>query len=120
MATATLARTAPVQNSVFSPVVDELTYRSYAHNRIVSPEVSPSRWAVLFPTQADLEARFRKDYLPTHPCLFDVLDQAEKVLNSCDYGDEASGDCWENAVVHHLQSEQEYCLRHFVKVEAGQ
>lgn len=29
-------------------VIDELTFRSYAHNRRISPEISPERWAAIF------------------------------------------------------------------------
>lgn len=47
--------------------------------------------------------------VPTHPVLSDVLDQAEIRLGECDWPD---FDCYESAVVHHLQSELEFCLRH--------
>jgi hypothetical protein len=50
--------------------------------------------------------------VPTHPQLSDVLDAAERLLIRCDWQDEAC-DCRQMAVVHHIQSELEFCLRHF-------
>ena len=43
-------------------IVDELTYRSYAHNRRLSPDVSPERWMAVFGEDAaQMEERFTND-----------------------------------------------------------
>lgn len=63
-------------------------------------------------TIQELQALVQK--VPTHPCLADVLDQAERRIAQCDWDDGAYG-CSEDAVVHHLQSELEFCLSHFQK-----
>jgi len=43
-------------------VVSELTYLSYAHNRCLSPEITPERWARIFGEHtAELEARFQAE-----------------------------------------------------------
>ena len=42
-------------------VVDYLTYANYAHNRRLSPEISPERWAKIYPDAAKLEAKFQAD-----------------------------------------------------------
>lgn len=39
-------------------VVDELTYRSYAHNRNLHPDIEPEKWAVIFSNAAELEKRY--------------------------------------------------------------
>ena len=42
-----------------SEIVDELTYRSYAHNRQLSPDVAPERWMAVFGEgAAQMEERF--------------------------------------------------------------
>ena len=45
------------------PVVDQLVYLNYAHNRDLAPEVSPERWARIYPNAAALEARYQADKL---------------------------------------------------------
>lgn len=43
-------------------LVDELTYRNYAHNRRISPGVTPERWAKAYgPTAAAMEARYQRE-----------------------------------------------------------
>ena len=42
-------------------IVSELTYRSYAHNRMISPEITPERWAKVFAGAAQMEERFQKE-----------------------------------------------------------
>lgn len=44
-------------------IVSELTYISYAHNRDIAPEVSPERWAKIFPSADILEARYAAERL---------------------------------------------------------
>jgi len=44
-------------------IVDELTYINYAHNRRISPHVTPERWAELFPNAQAMEARFQTELL---------------------------------------------------------
>lgn len=41
-------------------LLDELTYASYAHNRINSPQVTPSQWAKIYPNVDALEARYQR------------------------------------------------------------
>lgn len=40
-------------------IIDELTYRSYAHNRRMFPQTTPEQWAVIFPNVPAMEARFQ-------------------------------------------------------------
>lgn len=42
-------------------VVDELTYRSYQHNRRIAPGVSPERWQKIFPDAERMEHRFQSE-----------------------------------------------------------
>lgn len=44
--------------------------------------------------------------------------EAHVHLTTCFY-ESAYGECRERATVHHLASEQEFCLRHFGKVSRG-
>lgn len=46
-----------------SQVVDYLTYRNYFFNRVRSPEISPERWARIYPNAAELEARYQQEML---------------------------------------------------------
>lgn len=44
-------------------LVDELTYRNYAHNRRISPGVTPERWAKAYgPTSVAMEARYQAEF----------------------------------------------------------
>jgi len=56
---------------------------------------------------------------PEFPQVFPAaIDQlVTRVLTTCFWSDEHC-DCHERATVHDLKSEQEFCLRHFRKVEA--
>lgn len=36
-------------------MIDNLTYASYKHNRQQFPQISPERWALIFPHASDLE-----------------------------------------------------------------
>lgn len=40
--------------------IDDLTYRSYAHNRQLAPDISPERWAKVFPNVAAMEERYQR------------------------------------------------------------
>lgn len=42
----------------FQQIIDELTYRSYAHNREANPEIAPERWALIFDRGYIYEARY--------------------------------------------------------------
>jgi hypothetical protein len=44
-------------------VVDYLTYCNYAHNRRISPHITPERWAKIYPNAAAMEAKFQADML---------------------------------------------------------
>ena len=64
-----------------SQVVDYLTYANYAHNRRMSPEISPERWANIYPDAAKLEAKFQAaEWIAslslTTGCTFDELSRA--------------------------------------------
>ncbi len=50
--------------NTLAELIDELTYRNYAHNRRISPNVSPERWAKSYgPTVAALEERFLREHV---------------------------------------------------------
>ena len=42
-------------------VIDYLTYANYAHNRRISPDISPERWARIYPNADKLEAKYQAD-----------------------------------------------------------
>jgi hypothetical protein len=44
-------------------LIDTLTYISYAHNRTISPDISPERWAKIFPDAQRLEWRYETEVL---------------------------------------------------------
>jgi|GEM_PF-4377488 hypothetical protein len=45
-------------------VIDELVFRSYVHNRMMSPDISPERWALIYgPSVADMEERYLKTFI---------------------------------------------------------
>lgn len=42
--------------------IDELTYRNYAHNRRISPQVTPERWEKAYgPNAVAMEERFQRE-----------------------------------------------------------
>jgi len=53
------------------------------------------------------------------PALIDhEIKRVNQLLGSCDWEDEWSPyTCKEKAVVHHIATEHEYCLSHFVEVD---
>ena len=51
------------------------------------------------------------------PSPFPQLSDTLGNLTRCYWEDEHSGVCYEDAGVHHLQSELEFCLAHFRKAE---
>lgn len=42
-------------------ILDELTYRSYAYNRDIAPDIAPERWARLFADAEALERRYQSE-----------------------------------------------------------
>jgi hypothetical protein len=44
-------------------VVDYLTYCNYAHNRRISPHITPERWARIYPNATALETKFQAELL---------------------------------------------------------
>ena len=43
-------------------VIDSLTYVNYRHNRRISPDISPERWAKIFgPGASAMEARYQQE-----------------------------------------------------------
>ena len=59
----------------FKPVIDELTYRSYCHNRMLNPEIDPEQWALIFPNVPEMEERFLKTFIMK---LMDAAEEMEK------------------------------------------
>lgn len=53
-------------------LVDELTYRCYAHNRGLDPSVTPEAWAKVFPNAAAMEERYQREGVPAKPAVFDL------------------------------------------------
>ncbi len=48
----------------YKPVIDELTFRSYAHQRIMFPEVEPEKWALIYgPAVVEMEERYLKTFI---------------------------------------------------------
>lgn len=45
------------------PLMDELTFRSYAHQRTMFPDVQPERWAAIFQNVPAMEERFLKTFI---------------------------------------------------------
>ncbi len=48
-------------------IVDELTYRSYAANRQLSPEITPERWTAVYPNALSLEERYQQETKTAQP-----------------------------------------------------
>lgn len=46
-----------------NPLMDELTFRSYVHNRMMFPDVQPERWAAIFKNVPAMEERFLKTFI---------------------------------------------------------
>lgn len=59
---------------MIEPIIDELTYRSYVHNRITFPDVAPERWALIYPNVPDMERR----YLMTFVLALTAPEEREK------------------------------------------
>lgn len=79
-----------------SNLFDLLTYRSYAHNRLESPEVSPERWARIFPNAAAMEKRFVREFeaalMQSTTGILDVADQGRsttELTESITVGDDS-------------------------------
>jgi hypothetical protein len=50
--------------SNWADIIDDLTYRNYAHNRQLAPSVSPERWEKIYGPQArEMEERYAAEYL---------------------------------------------------------
>lgn len=48
-------------------MVDDLTFTAYAHNRDLAPEISPERWAKVFPNAAAMEERYQRERAAGRP-----------------------------------------------------
>lgn len=59
--------------TAITETVDELEFRSYAHNRMQFPEVPPERWAVIFSNAPEMEERFLKTFV------LKLLESAEEI-----------------------------------------
>jgi hypothetical protein len=42
-------------------LIDELSYRSYAHNREQAPHISPQSWAKVVPNAEQMEERYQRE-----------------------------------------------------------
>lgn len=58
-----------------NPLMDELTFRSYAHNRMMFPDVQPERWAAIFQNVPAMEERFLKTFIAKLMQEIEVADQ---------------------------------------------
>lgn len=78
--------------------MDELTFRSYAHNRMMFPDVQPERWATIFQNVPAMEERFLKNFIAKVMKEIEVADQATgsaPVIDSLQVGKEGSAECGE-------------------------
>lgn len=78
------------------PLMDELTFRSYAHQRTMFPDVQPERWAAIFQNVPAMEERLLKTFIAKVMEEIEVADQATgsaPVKDSLQVGDgdEANG-----------------------------
>ena len=55
------AKVDQAERNLAEKLFSELTYASYAHQRRISPEVSPERWAKIFPRAQAMEARYQEE-----------------------------------------------------------
>lgn len=55
-------------------LVDELTYTNYAHNRRLSPHITPERWAKIYPNAEAMEARFTADAVKAQDMLRSAVE----------------------------------------------
>lgn len=53
----------PSQPNTETAVIDELEFRSYAHNRMMFPDVAPERWALIFRNVPEMEERFCRTFI---------------------------------------------------------
>lgn len=58
-----------------NPLMDELTFRSYAHNRMMFPDVQPERWAAIFQNVPAMEERLLKTFIAKLMQEIEVADQ---------------------------------------------
>lgn len=83
-------------------VLDELTYISYAHNRNLSPDVSPERWAKVYgPSARLMEVRYQAER--EQMC---EMEYAESSKGACD-----GGACGRTATVYSDDLELHMCAR---------
>jgi hypothetical protein len=75
-----------------SHIFDEATFRSYVHQRMTFPGVSPERWATIFENVPEMEERYLKTFI------LKLMDVAEEL----DVADQLEG----NAPVQSLGTEQ--------------
>lgn len=47
----------------FQPIIDELTYRNYCHNRMLRPDITPENWALIYPNVPEMEERYLKQFV---------------------------------------------------------
>lgn len=47
-------------------LIDYLTYRSYAHNREISPHITPERWRAIFSNVDAMEQEYQAERSKNH------------------------------------------------------
>jgi hypothetical protein len=53
-----------VERKTLERLIGDLTYSCYAHNRRISPKVTPEQWSAVFgPKTAELELRFQNELI---------------------------------------------------------
>lgn len=79
-----------------------LTYINYAHNRTISPDVTPERWGRIYGVQAveEMEERYQRDLSAhvepeLHSCkmcgdLFDPADLSNRTCSDCMHGGDSA------------------------------
>lgn len=73
-----------------SQLMDELTFRSYVHQRMMFPDVQPERWAAIFQNVPAMEERFLKTFIAKVMQEIEVADQATgsaPVIDRLQFGD---------------------------------
>jgi len=80
-----------------NPLIDELTFRSYAHQRTMFPDVQPERWAAIFQNVPAMEERFLKTFIAK------LMEAAEEIEVADGSGLPNSGVTQGNSGEHDVQ-----------------
>lgn len=80
-----------------NPLMDELTFRSYAHQRMMFPDVQPERWTAIFQNVPAMEERFLKNFIAK------LMEAAEEIEVADGSGLPNSGVTQGNSGEHDVQ-----------------